>query len=189
MKRLKLNSQRNSSGQVVVLLIIVLALLGVAYWWLSSTKQAMATEGTQFANELVQKIVVRRDLNFFVSRLSPQARMNFAAPTAQQEFMNEIARHGAPVGPINLEGKIEFESQFFEPHGSFHARINYPAEYAEINFTISHPVGRWQIDDIAFMPPQAGPAAAPAVAPVPAAAPSVAPTVAPETTAAPSPGG
>src|SRR5262249_28033736 len=102
---------------------------------------------------------------------------------------NEIARHGAPVGPINPQGKIEFESQFFEPHGSFHARINYPAEYAEINFTISHPVGRWQIDDIAFMPQQAPPAAAPAVAPAPAAAPSVAPTVAPETTAAPSPGG
>jgi hypothetical protein len=189
MKQLKLNSQRNSSGQVVVLLIIVLALLGVAYWWLSSTKQAMATEGKQFANELVQKIVVQRDLNFFVSRLSPQARMNFAAPTAQQEFMNEITRHGAPVGPINLEGKIEFQSQFFEPHGSFHARINYPAEYAEINFTISHPVGRWQIDDIAFMPQQPGPAAAPAAAPAPAPAPSVAPTVAPETTAAPSPGG
>jgi hypothetical protein len=129
----------------------------------------MAKDGQQFANELVQKIVVHRDLNFFASRLSPQARMNFAAPTAQQEFINEIARHGAPVGQINVQGKIEFQSQFFEPHGTFQARINYPAEYAEINFTISHPVGRWQIDDIAFIPQQR-PAAGPALAP-PAAAP------------------
>jgi hypothetical protein len=190
MKKLKLNSQRKSSGQVIVLVIIVLVLLGVAYWWLASTKQEMAKEGNQFANELVQKIVVQRDLNFFASRLSPQARMNFAAPTAQQEFINEIGRHGTPVGPINVQGKMEFQSQFFEPHGSFQARINYPAEYAQITFTISHPVGRWQIDEIAFIPPQQ-PAAGPALASPPAAAPapSVAPTAAPETTAAPSPGG
>jgi len=166
---MKLNSRSKSSGQVIVLLIIVLALLGVAYWWLNSTKQQMAKDGQQFANELVQKIVVQRDLNFFSSRLSPQARMNFAAPTAQQEFINEIGRHGAPVGQVNVQGKIEFQSQFFEPHGTFQARINYPAEYADINFTISHPVGRWQIDDIAFIPQQR-PAAAPALAP-PAAAP------------------
>lgn len=174
MKKLKLNSKRKSSGQVIVLLIIVLVLLGVAYWWLSSTKQEMAKEGNQFANELVQKIVVQRDLNFFASRLSPQARMNFAAPTAQQEFINEIARHGTPVGAINVQGKMEFQSQFFEPHGTFQARINYPAEYADITFSISHPVGRWQIDDIAFIPqqrPAAGAALAPpAAAPPPAAA-------------------
>ena len=166
---MKLNSRSKSSGQVVVLVIIVLGLLGAAYWWLNSTKQEMAKDGQQFANELVQKIVVQRDLNFFASRLSPQARMNFAAPTAQQEFINEIGRHGAPVGQINVQGKIEFQSQFFEPHGTFQARINYPAEYADINFTISHPVGRWQIDDIAFVPQQR-PAAGPALAP-PAAAP------------------
>ena len=169
MKKLKLNSKRKSSGQVIVLVIIVLVLLGIAYWWLDSTRKEMAKEGNQFANELVQKIVVQRDLNFFASRLSPQARMNFAAPTAQQEFINEIARHGTPVGPINVQGKIEFQSQFFEPHGSFQARMNYPAEYADITFSISHPVGRWQIDDIAFIPQQR-PAAGPALAP-PAAAP------------------
>jgi len=168
---MKLNSRSKSSGQVIVLVIIVLGLLGVAYWWLNSTKQEMAKEGQQFANELVQKIVVQRDLNFFASRLSPQARMNFAAPTAQQEFINEIGRHGTPVGQINVQGKIEFQSQFFEPHGTFQARINYPAEYAEITFTISHPVGRWQIDDIQFIPPQR-PAAAPAMAPPSASGPA-----------------
>ena len=190
MKQLKLNPQRNSSGQVIVLVIIVLVLLGGAYWWLSSTRQEMAREGNQFANELVQKIVVQRDLNFFASRLSPQARLNlFTAPTAQQEFINEIARHGTPVSH-NLQGKIQFQSQFFEPHGTFQTRINYPAEYADLTFTISHPVGRWQIDDIQFIPQQR-PAPGPAIAPPPAAAPASTPppetTAAPETSAAPSP--
>jgi len=190
---MKLNSRSKSSGQVIVLVIIVLVLLGVAYWYLASTKQQTAKEGKEFANELIQKIVVQRDLNFFASRLSPQERMNFAAPTAQQEFMTEIARHGAPVGPISVQGNIEFQSQFFEPHGSFHARINYPAEYAEMDFTISHPVGRWQIDDITFIPPRTQAAPAAPVAPPPAAAPaaSTSPTetAPPATTAAPPPGG
>jgi len=114
--------------------------------------------------------------------------MNFPV-SAQQEFMNEIVKLGAPVRPVDVQGKIEFQSQFFEPHGSFHSRIYYPARYADMDLTISHPVGRWQIDEIAFIPQREQPAPAPAVAPAPAPAPSLAPTVAPESTAAPSPGG
>jgi hypothetical protein len=169
MKQFKLSSKRKSSGQVVVLLIIVLALLGGAWWYLNSNKQNSAKEGREFANEAFQKIAVQHDINFFNSRLSPQARMNFPA-SAQQEFMGDIVRLGAPVRPPDVQGKIEFQSQFFEPHGSFHARIYYPARYADMNLTISHPVGRWQIDEIAFIPQseQAGPPP-PGAAPPPAA--------------------
>jgi hypothetical protein len=182
MKQFKLNSKRKSSGQVVVLLIIVLALLGGAWWWLNSNKENAAKEGTAFAKEAFQKIAVQHDGNFFNSRLSPQARMNYPA-SAQQEFMNEIVRLGAPVRPVDVQGKIEFNSQFFEPHGSFHARIYYPARYADMDLTVSHPVGRWQIDEIAFMPQREQPAPPP-----PAAAPPPPPAApAPESPAA-SPG-
>jgi hypothetical protein len=177
MKQFKLSSKRRSSGQVVVLLIIVLALAGGGWWWLNSNKQSSAKEGRDFANEAFQKIAVQHDGNFFISRLSPQMRMAFAAPTAQQEFMNEIVKLGAPVRPVDVQGKIEFNSQFFEPHGSFHARIYYPARYADMDLTISHPVGRWQIDQIAFIPQteQPGmpaPAAPPQTAPAPQAPPA-----------------
>ena len=198
MKQLKLNSKQNSSGQVVVLVIIVLALLGVAWWWLNSQKQASAKEGTVFANDAIQRIVLQHDINFFNSRLSPQARTNFA-PSAQQEFMNEIVRLGAPVRPVDVQGKIEFQSQFFEPHGSFHARIYYPARYADMDLTISHPVGRWQIDEIAFIPQQqAAAAAAPEAAPPSGSAPAAASPAAesppasqtsPETSISPAPPG
>ena len=155
MKQFKLSSKRKSSGQVIVLLIIVLALLGGAWWWLNSNKENAAKEGTAFARDAIQKIAVQHDINFFNSRLSPQARTNFPAST-QQEFMNEIVKLGAPVRPVDVQGKIEFNSQFFEPHGSFHSRIYYPDRYADMDLTISHPVGRWQIDEIAFIPQQAG---------------------------------
>jgi hypothetical protein len=207
MKQFKLSSKRKSSGQVVVLLIIVLVLLGGAWWWLNSNKQNSAKEGKDFANEAIQKIGVQHDINFFNSRLSPQARMNFPA-SAQQEFMNEIVKLGAPVRPVDVQGKIEFNSQFFEPHGSFHARIYYPARYADMDLTVSHPVGRWQIDEIGFIPQREqpampAPAAPPPAAPAPQAQPSSpgvpppqaspgstgGPEVPPASTAAPGAGG
>src|SRR5262249_7285456 len=186
MKQFKLSSKRKSSGQVVVLLIIVLALLGGAWWYLNSNKQNSAKEGKDFANEAFQKIGAQHDINFFNSRLSPQARMNFPE-SAQREFIGDIARLGAPVRPVDVQGKIEFQSQFFEPHGSFHARIYYPAKYADMDLTISHPVGRWQIDEIAFVPQRdqpgmAAPEAAPQTAPAPqapAASPGAPPPQAP----------
>jgi hypothetical protein len=151
MKKLKMHSHSKSSGQVIVILIIVLGLVGVGFWWLSSNKQEMAAEGKQFAKDAIQRIVVKRDINFFNSRLSPAAHMNFPA-SAQQDFFAEIAKLGAPAGAIDVQGDIEFNSQFFEPHGSFHGRVNYPARYADINLLISHPVGRWQIDEVTFLP-------------------------------------
>ncbi len=183
---MKLNTRLRSSGQVVVILVIVLVLLGIGYWWLNSTKQEMAKGGKEFANEAAQKIVVQHDINFFGSHLSPQARMNFPV-SAQQEFMNDIVQMGSPVGAIDLQGQMEFTSQFFEPHGAFHARINYPARYADFDLSISHPVGRWQIDTIAFVKQseQLGPGPAPAAPPPPPPAASLPPSAAPPSSAPP----
>ncbi len=146
-----MNSRSKSSGQVLAIVIILLALIGAGFWWLSSNKQAMAKDGRDFGKEAIQRIVIQRDLAFFSSRLSPQARLQLP-PSAQQDFISRMEKFGAPVGPLDVQGDIQFQSQFFEPTGNFHARINYPARGAEINIAISHPVGRWQIDDVSFAP-------------------------------------
>jgi hypothetical protein len=148
---MKANLRSKSSGQVFVILIIVLVLIGIGFWWLFSNKQAMAKEGRAFGREAVQRIAVQHDLNYFASHLSPEARLQFP-PSAQQDFIGRIQKLGTPVGPVDVQGEITFQSQFFEPRGNFHARINYPARGAEINVAVSHPVGRWQIDDVAFVP-------------------------------------
>src|SRR5436309_15934381 len=118
---MKLNTRLRSSGQVVVVLVIVLVLLGIGYWWLNSTKQEMAKDGKEFANEALQKIVVQHDINFFGSDLSAEARMNFTV-SAQQEFKNDIDQVGATVGAIDLHGQMEFTSEFLEQTASFHER-------------------------------------------------------------------
>ena len=94
---MKLNPRSKSSGQVVVLVIIVLVLLGVAYLWLNSQKQASAREGTVFANEAIQRIAIQHDINFFNSRLSPQARTNFA-PSAALYRTSDLQMKYMPFG-------------------------------------------------------------------------------------------
>ena len=148
---MKINRRLKSSGQVVVILIIVVVVVFIGYWWLYSNKQKMAQEGTAFGKEAIQKIAVQHDVNFFGAHLSPQARMQFP-PSAQQEFISRIEKLGPPVGNVDVQGDVVFQSQFFEPRGNFHARIQYPTRGAEINVSISHPVGRWQLDDVAFVP-------------------------------------
>jgi hypothetical protein len=142
---------RSESGQILVVLIILLGLIGGGVWWLYSSRDAMAKEGREFGREAIQRIVVQRDVNFFSSRLSPAARLNFP-PSVLQEFFADIGKSGAPVGPLDAKGDIEFQSQFFEPTGNFHAHVTYPTREAEVSISISHPVGRWQIDNASFMP-------------------------------------
>jgi hypothetical protein len=109
----------------------------------------LRNEGLAFGKEAIQRIAVQHDANFLTSSLGPQAKLDLP-PIAQQELMTRLQQLGTPVGPLNVQGDITFESQFFEPRGMFSTQLNYPAGTARIDLAISHPVGRWQIDTIGF---------------------------------------
>ena len=146
---MKIKSQSKTSGQILIIVIIVLVLLGIGYWWLDSNKRQMAREGNQFGRQVIQELVVQRNVKFLADHLSPSMRLQYP-PSAQQDLMTQFAKLGTPLSPPNIEGEIVFQSHFFEPNGNFHAHINYPTRGADINVAVSHPVGRWQIDEITF---------------------------------------
>jgi type II secretory pathway pseudopilin PulG len=151
---MKINPRSKSSGQILVIVIIVLVLLGIAYWWLDSNKRQMAQEGRQFGRQVIQELIMQRNMKFFVDHLSPAMRLQYP-PSAQQDLMTQLEKLGTPISPPNVEGDIVFQSHFFEPNGVFHAHINYPTRGADINVAVSHPVGRWQIDEIGLTAEQA----------------------------------
>jgi hypothetical protein len=148
---MKINSRSKSSGQLLVVLGILVVLLFIGWWWLYSNKQTMAKEGREFGRKVIQELVVQHNVKFFADHLSPAMRLQYP-PSAQQDLMTRLDRLGNPLAPPDVQGDIQFQSHFFEPSGTFHARINYPARGAEMNVTVSHPVGRWQIDNIEFAP-------------------------------------
>jgi hypothetical protein len=98
---------------------------------------------------VIQELVMQRNLKFFADHLSPAMRLQYP-PSAQQDLMTQLGKLGTPLSPPDVQGDIVFQSQFFEPNGNFHAHINYPTRGADINVAVSHPVGRWQIDEIIF---------------------------------------
>jgi hypothetical protein len=146
---MKINPRSKSSGQILVIVIIVLVLVGIAYWWLDSNKRQMAQEGQAFGKQVIQELVVQRNVKFFADHLSPAMRLQYP-PSAQQDLMTQIGRLGTPLSAPDVQGDMQFQSHFFEPNGNFHAHINYPTRGADINVAISHPVGRWQIDEVIF---------------------------------------
>jgi hypothetical protein len=146
---MKINPRSKSSGQILAIAIIVLGLLGIGYWWLDSNKRQMAQEGRQFGRQAIQELVMQHNVKFFADHLSPEMRLQYP-PSAQQDLMTQLSKLGTPVSPPAVDGDIVFQSHFFEPNGVFHAHINYPARGADINVAVSHPVGRWQIDELNF---------------------------------------
>ncbi len=146
---MKINPQSKSSGQILVIVIIVLVLVGIGFWWLFSNKQEMTKAGNEFGRKVIQELVMQHNVKFFADNLSPAMRLQYP-PSAQQDLMTQLAKLGAPLSSPKVDGDIVFQSHFFEPNGNFHAHIDYPTRGADINVAVSHPVGRWQIDEINF---------------------------------------
>ncbi|MFL6514170.1 MAG: hypothetical protein ACJ8M1_04030 [Chthoniobacterales bacterium] len=149
---MKLNrgSHHRTAGDGLVVVIIFLALIGIGVWWLYSHKNAMDKEGRQFGRQMIEALSLKHDLSFFKSNLGPQAKLDYP-PSTQDMLIQQFQQLGVPAQPIKIEENMTWENQFFEPHGFFTAHLNYPARGATMRIAISHPVGKWQLDNIEFV--------------------------------------
>ena len=149
MKKIKLSSRSKWSGQGLVIVIILLAVVGAGLWYLYSNKATTDREAREFAREAIKRITVDHDLKYFSDHLGPQAKLD-NPPSQQQFIIQRFAQLGAPAQPIQIEENITWESYFFEPKGYFTAHLNYPAQPVMLQLATSHPVSRWQIDNLSF---------------------------------------
>jgi hypothetical protein len=140
-----------SNGEGLVLVIILLALIGGGAWWLYSHKSAMDLEARAFGKEMIKRLTVDHDIEFFRNNLSPQAKLDYP-PSQQGVIISQFMQLGVPNQPMNIEEQVTFESHFFEPKGYFTAHLFYPASAATLQIAISHPVGKWQLDNMTFTP-------------------------------------
>jgi len=149
MKKIKLGSRSKLSAQGMVIVIILLAVIGGGLWYLYSNKAATDREARAFARDAIKRITVDHDLKYFSDHLGPQAKLD--NPPSQQQFLiQRFTQLGVPAQPIQIEENITWESVFFEPKGYFTAHLNYPAQPVMLQLATSHPVSRWQIDNLSF---------------------------------------
>lgn len=131
------------------MVIIVLAVIGGGVIWLYSHKNALDRDARAFGREAVQKMAVEHDISFFRDHLGPQGKLD--NPPSQQAFIiSTLMTKGVPQQPINIEEQVTFESHFFEPRGYFTAHLSYPSGPATMQIAVSHPVGKWQLDNFTF---------------------------------------
>jgi hypothetical protein len=143
-----------SNGEGLIVVIILLAIIGGGAWWLFNHKKTLDAEARMWGRDAIKRLVVDHDANFLRDNLSPQARQQMP-PSAQAYMIDTLTKAGVPTQPMNIEENISFESHFFEPHGTFMAHLFYPAQAATLQVAISHPVGKWQLDDFTFTPERA----------------------------------
>lgn len=150
MKKMKLSSQTKLSGQGLVIVFILLAVIGAGLWYLYSNKATTDREARDFARDAVKKLTVDHDRQYIETHLGPQAKLDL--PPSQRDYMiQRFAQFGVPAQPIQIDENITWESYFFEPRGYFTAHLNYPAQGATLQLATSHPVSRWQIDNVTFV--------------------------------------
>jgi hypothetical protein len=150
MKKNKLSSQTKLSGQGLVVVFILLAVIGAGLWYLYSNKATTDREARAFAREAVKRLVVDHDLKYLSDHLGPQAKLD-NPPSQQQYIIQRFTQFGVPTQPIQIDENVTWESYFFEPRGYFTAHLNYPAQGATLQIATSHPVSRWQLDNITFV--------------------------------------
>ncbi len=145
---------RSNAGEGLVIIIILLAVIGGGVYWIFDHKKQADHDARAFGKEMIKRLAVDHDLSFFANNLSPQAKLDFPA-SAQQATIGKFAEMGVPTQPINTEEQVTFESHFFQPKAYFTAHLFYPAAAATLQIAISHPVGKWQLDNMTFTPERA----------------------------------
>ena len=78
-------------------------------------------------------------------------------PSQQQYVMSQFQQLGVPQQPIKIDETVTFESHFFSPRGHFTAHLFYPTQAATLEIDVSHPVGKWQLDNMTFSAGQGAP--------------------------------
>ena len=146
------SSHHKRSGQMLGVVIVLILILGGAAWWLYSHKQSMDKEGRAFGREALNRILLNYDSTFLANSLSPEAKLQMPQ-SEQNALMNQLRLLGPPAQPFKVDENMTWQSNFFEPSGSFTAHLNYPGGPATFEIDINHPVSRWQIINIAAQLP------------------------------------
>ncbi len=147
MKQPSNRQHHRTRGEGLALVIILVAIIGAGSWWLFSTKKQSETEARAFGRSVIEHVAVSHDQAFLSSNLGPQAKAQLS-DSQQKYLVSKLGELGSPAQPIKIDENMTFELKFFEPRGFFTAHLNYPSQPVKIEIAVSHPVGKWQVDDM-----------------------------------------
>ncbi|MGI9089092.1 MAG: hypothetical protein ACR2HH_15345 [Chthoniobacterales bacterium] len=137
--------RKKQRGEVLVLALILLAIFGGGLWYLWSARRINEAAARDFARDAAERIVLHQDQVFLNRALAPAAQVAYP-PSWRERLFAHLRVLGPPPTSLDLQGETKFTSHFFDPHGAFRVRINYPENPAFLDLEVSHPRALWQID-------------------------------------------
>jgi hypothetical protein len=158
-------------GGLLLLLIVLLIIAGIV-WWLYSSRSKDEQNARAFAAEVVKRVAVDYDEKFLHIHMSPDAQVQFLK-SWRDRLMDQLRSYGVPAQPLDVQGEVEFNSYFFEPHGTFRAQLKYPTTSAQLEVNVSRGMAVWQVDsvNVIWTPPPGG-TPTPSPSPVPTPSPT-----------------
>lgn len=170
------HSHRRGEGGLAIW-IIVLAIIAGALWFLYSSRTEADRRTREFANQIVQTMVVNYDVRFLNSHMTPAAQANYI-PSWRDRMVGFLKGFGPMSKPIETKGDVRFSNLFFDPVGTFTSTLTYPTMTASLNLTVIRGMNNYQVDQIELVwtPP-----------PTPTPAPGATPQMTPSPTPSPTP--
>jgi hypothetical protein len=138
--------QATEAGQGLVFIIIVIAVIAGGLLFLNSMRKDAKVEGDRFAHEMIDKCAFEHDVKWLHSKVASDRRVA-VPPAMDDQFIYYLTKLGTPDRNYVLDGKLEFESYFVSPHGTYKTILTYPTQHATVNFTIARPSGIWLVTD------------------------------------------
>lgn len=138
--------QSKERASVVLFLIIVVAVIAGGLYFLNSMRGDSEVEGERFAREVIDRCAFRHDVRFLQSSVAADRRLA-VPPAMDQQFVDTLAKLGVPDRNFILTGKLQFDSYFFSPHGTYNAVLTYPDRHGTFFVNVTRPSGIWLVTD------------------------------------------
>ncbi len=142
----RLSKKVGERGQALVFVIIVIVVIGGGLYFLYSMRNSAIVEGQQYARQVIERCAFQHDLKFLNASVAADRRLA-VPPSMDAQFIDYLTKLGVPDRNYTLTGKLEFESYFVSPHGSYKAILTYPDQHATVSIGIARPSGLWLVTD------------------------------------------
>ena len=126
--------------------MVLFVILAIGAWWLYHNKWTIDSEARVFGRQMIERLAVNHDITFFRDNLSPQARLEnpkSRAPSCSPGLPNWVCRSNR-----SRLTKVCFSKNVFRPSGYFTAHLFCPTTEITVPVAVSHPVGKWQLDNL-----------------------------------------
>jgi hypothetical protein len=137
---------RTRAGGSVLFAIIVVLVIGGMFFFLYHRRNTIQRKGREFARQVIDRCAFQHDVKYLHSVVAADRRLAIP-PGKDDEFIDTLARLGMPNADYSITGELQFEDQFFSPHGTYKSVLRFPDRAGTVYVNVALPGAMWVVTD------------------------------------------